>query len=246
MRMPVLFIGHGNPMNAIERNEFHLGWAAVASRLPRPTAILCVSAHWETRGAHVTAAATACDDPRFLRLPAGAVRRSLSRARRSGARRARCVARRQRARRPRPGPGARPRRLERAHRDVPAADVPVVQLSMDTRLPGSHHYALARQLAPLRDEGVLVLGSGNIVHNLRLFDFRDPAPLDWALAADAEIRGHIAAGRHDELAAYPARPEARLAVPTPSTTCRCCTRLHCSNPVKLPNSSTSTCRDRSR
>ena len=88
----------------------------------------------------------------------------------------------------------------------PAADVPVVQLSMDTRLPGAHHYALARQLAPLRDEGVLVLGSGNFVHNLRLFDFRDPAPLDWALAADAEIRGHIAAGRHDELAGYPVAP----------------------------------------
>ena len=97
----------------------------------------------------------------------------------------------------------------------PSADVPVVQLGMDTSLPGPHHYALARQLAPLRDEGVLVLGSGNIVHNLRLFDFRDPAPLDWALAADAELRGHIAAGRHDELADYPSRPEARLAVPTP-------------------------------
>ena len=60
-----------------------------------------------------------------------------------------------------------------------------------------------------------MLGSGNIVHNLRLFDFRDPAPLDWALAADAEIRGHVATGRHAELADYPSRPEARLPVPTP-------------------------------
>ena len=90
-----------------------------------------------------------------------------------------------------------------------------MQLSLDTRQPGPLHYALARELAPLRDEGVLVLGSGNIVHNLRLVDFRDPAPLDWALAADAEIRGHIAAGRHDELAGFPSQPEARLAVPTP-------------------------------
>ena len=97
----------------------------------------------------------------------------------------------------------------------PAADLPVVQLSMDTGRPGPHHYALARQLAPLRDEGVLVLASGNIVHNLRLFDFRDPTPLDWALAADADIRAHIAARRHDELAAFPAQPEASLAVPTP-------------------------------
>ena len=86
---------------------------------------------------------------------------------------------------------------------------------MDTRRPGRHHYALARQLAPLRDEGVLVLGSGNVVHNLRLFDFRNTAPLDWALAADASIRGHVTARRHDELAGLPERPEARRAVPTP-------------------------------
>ena len=98
----------------------------------------------------------------------------------------------------------------------PEADVPVVQLSMDTSRPGRHHYALARQLAPLRDEGVLVLGSGNIVHNLRLFDFRDPAPLDWALAAAmprsaATSRPAATTSSPD----YPERPEARLAVPTP-------------------------------
>jgi 4,5-DOPA dioxygenase extradiol len=97
----------------------------------------------------------------------------------------------------------------------PAADVPVVQLSIDTSLPGQHHVALARQLAPLRDEGVLVLGSGNIVHNLSLFDFRDPSPLDWALESDAEIRSLIAAGRVDELAGYPSLAKARLPVPTP-------------------------------
>jgi len=90
-----------------------------------------------------------------------------------------------------------------------------VQLSMDTSEPGPRHYALARQLAPLRDEGVLILGSGNVVHNLQLFDFRNPVPLDWALAADADIRAHVAARRHAELASYPARPEARLPVPTP-------------------------------
>ena len=207
MRMPVLFVGHGNPMNAIERNEFHLGWAAIARRLPRPRAILCVSAHWETRGAHVTAAAAPETIHDFYGFPQALFD----------------------VRYPAPGDPALAARVaalvtsERVGLDpgrgldhgawsvliamYPSADVPVVQLSMDTSLPGSHHYALARQLAPLRDEGVLVLGSGNIVHNLRLFDFRDPAPLDWALAADAELRGHIAAGRHDELAAYPARPE---------------------------------------
>jgi 4,5-DOPA dioxygenase extradiol len=97
----------------------------------------------------------------------------------------------------------------------PDADVPVVQLSMDTSLPGRHHYALARQLAPLRDEGVLVVGSGNVVHNLRLFDFHDPTPRDWALRADAEIRGHVASGDHEALVEYPALDEAHLPVPTP-------------------------------
>lgn len=215
MRMPVLFVGHGNPMNAIERNEFHLGWAEVAKRLPRPRAILCVSAHWETRGAHVTAAAMPATIHDFYGFPQALFD----------------------VRYPAPGDPALAARVaslvtsERVGLDplrgidhgawsvliamYPSADVPVVQLSMDTGQPGPHHYTLARQLAPLRDEGVLVLGSGNIVHNLRLFDFRDPAPLDWALAADAEIRGHIAAGRHAELAGFPAQPGARLAVPTP-------------------------------
>ncbi len=215
MRMPVLFVGHGNPMNAIERNAFHLGWSAVAKRLPRPKSVLCVSAHWETRGAWVTAAARPATIHDFYGFP-----RALFDVRY-----------------PAPGDPALAARVaalvssECVHLDpdrgldhgawsvliamYPEADVPVVQLGMDTSLPGGHHYALARQLAALRDEGVLVLGSGNFVHNLRRFDFRDPAPLDWALAADAEIRGHVAAGRHGELADYPSRPEARLAVPTP-------------------------------
>ena len=97
----------------------------------------------------------------------------------------------------------------------PEADVPVVQLSMDTSRPGRHHYELARQLAPLRDEGVLVMASGNIVHNLRQFDFRDPTPLAWASRCDAEIRAHVVAGRHDALMVYPTHDEGRLAVPTP-------------------------------
>ncbi|MDP9200272.1 MAG: dioxygenase, partial [Pseudomonadota bacterium] len=184
-------------------------------RLPRPRAILCVSAHWETRGAHVTAAAMPATIHDFYGFPQALFD----------------------VRYPAPGDPALAARVaslvasERVGLDplrgldhgawsvliamYPSADVPVVQLSMDTGQPGPHHYALARQLAPLRDEGVLVLGSGNIVHNLGLFDFRDPAPLDWALAADAGIRGHIAAGRHAELAGFPAQPGSRLAVPTP-------------------------------
>jgi 4,5-DOPA dioxygenase extradiol len=215
MRMPVLFVGHGNPMNAIDRNAFHLAWAEIGRRLPRPKAVLCVSAHWETQGASVTAAERPPTIHDFYGFPQALFD----------------------VRYPAPGDPALAARVaalvtsESVRLDpargldhgawsvliamYPGADVPVVQLGMDTRLPGSHHLALARQLAPLRDEGVLVLGSGNIVHNLGLFDFHDPAPLDWALAADASIRGMIAGQRHDELAAYPERPESRLAVPTP-------------------------------
>lgn len=212
--MPVLFVGHGNPMNAIERNAYHIGWAAVAKHLPRPRAILCVSAHWETQGAGVTAA----ERPETIHDFYGFPRALFD------------------LRYPAPGDPALAERIaalvtsERVRLDpkrgldhgawsvlvamYPDADVPVVQLSIDTNQPGAHHIVLARQLAPLRDVGVLVLGSGNIVHNLRLFDFRDPAPLDWALAADAEVRRLVAERRVDDLAAWPEHPGARLAVPT--------------------------------
>jgi 4,5-DOPA dioxygenase extradiol len=213
--MPVLFVGHGNPMNAIEHNEFHAAWSALGRRLPKPQSILCVSAHWETRNTYVTA----IDRPETIHDFYGFPKALFE------------------VRYPAPGDPALAQRVaalvasERIRLDpgrgldhgawsvlvamYPDADVPVVQLSMDTSRPGRHHYALARQLAPLRDEGVLVICSGNIVHNLRQFDFRDPTPLAWAERCDAEICAHIAAGRHDALMDYPTDDEGRLAVPTP-------------------------------
>lgn len=215
MKMPVLFIGHGNPMNAIRKNAFRNNWEALGRRLPRPKSILCVSAHWETRATYVTATTAPETIHDFYGFPKALfdVRYPAPGDPALAARVAALVA----TERVRLDPG---RGLDHGAWSVlaamyPEADIPVVQLSMDTSLPGAHHLALARQLAPLRDEGVLVIGSGNIVHNLRLFDFRDPAPLDWALAADAEIRALVAAGRHADLADYPARPAARLPVPTP-------------------------------
>lgn len=215
MRMPALFIGHGNPMNAIERNEFHLAWESLGRRLPRPRSVLCVSAHWETRDAYVTATATPETIHDFYGFPKALfdVRYPAPGDPALAARVAALVS----SERVRLDPG---RGLDHGAWSVlvamyPAADIPVMQLSMDTTRPGAHHYALARQLAPLRHEGVLVIGSGNIVHNLRLFEFRDPAPLDWALAADATLRSMIAERRHDELATYPGRPEAKLPIPTP-------------------------------
>ena len=215
MRMPVLFIGHGNPMNAIERNEFHENWIALGKRLPRPRSILCVSAHWETQNAYVTATEAPETIHDFYGFP-----RALFEVRYPAPGEpalARRVAELVVSEGVRPDPR---RGLDHGAWSVlvamyPEADVPVVQLSMDTGRPGRHHYELARQLAPLRDEGVLVMASGNIVHNLRQFDFRDPTPLAWASRCDAEIRAHVVAGRHDALMVYPTHDEGRLAVPTP-------------------------------
>ncbi len=216
MKMPVLFVGHGNPMNAIERNEFHQGWHTIERRLPKPDSILCISAHWETPGSQVTATDTPGTIHDFYGFPSALFD----------------------VRYPAPGSPALARRVaalvtsERVHLDpdrgldhgawsvliamYPAADVPIVQLGMDTGRPGSHHCALARQLAPLRDENVLILASGNMVHNLRLFSFRDPRPLDWAIRCDEDLRRRIASRDLDSLASYgTSDPKERLAAPTP-------------------------------
>lgn len=216
MRMPVLFVGHGNPMNAIERNEFHLGWESVARRIPRPDTVLCVSAHWETDGAWVTASERPETIHDFYGFPRALfeVLYPAPGAPMLAARVAGLVT----SERVRLDPK---RGLDHGAWSVliamyPDADVPVVQLGMDTRQPGGHHLALARQLAALRDENVLVLASGNMVHNLRMFNFRDPSPLAWAEECDEELRGLIEAGDHKRLAAWPLlNSRTILAVPTP-------------------------------
>ena len=216
VRMPVLFVGHGSPMNAIEDNEFHRAWGDVAQRLPRPRAILCVSAHWETRGVRVTSSAHPETIHDFYGFPQALfdVRYPAPGDPRLATRTATLLE----------AAGAAldaERGLDHGTWSVlaamyPQADVPVVQLSMDTREPGASHFALARALAPLRDEGVLVLGSGNIVHNLRAFRFDEPRPYDWASAFDSEVRRRVLAGAHAELIDYEALgPNARLAIPTP-------------------------------
>lgn len=211
--MPVLFLGHGSPMNAIEDNEFHRGWRALGKRLPRPRAVLCVSAHWETRGVHVTAAAQPETIHDFYGFPKALFDvRYPARGDPALAQRAAELA------------GARldPQRgLDHGAWGVligmyPEADVPVVQLSLDTSRPGAFHYALAKKLAPLRDEGILVVGSGNIVHNLGVWRPGDGRPYDWALRFDAEVRRRIDARDHQALADYAALgADARLSIPTP-------------------------------
>ncbi len=215
--MPVVFAGHGSPMNAIEDNEFHRAWRALGERLPRPRAILCVSAHWETRGARLTGASHPATIHDFYGFPqalfdvqypapgepklAHHVVELLG-----GHKHAQVDATR----------GFDHGMWSVLHVMYPQADVPVVQLGIDTTQPGEHHYELAKKLAPLRDEGVLVLGSGNIVHNLRLWDWRNPHPLDWAARFDAAVKRRIRNGEHIELTDWQRLgDDARLAIPTP-------------------------------
>lgn len=219
--MPVLFVGHGSPMNAIEDNMFSRGWAEVATTLPRPKAILCISAHWETWGTLVTA----MDKPRTIHDFGGFPRALYE------------------AQYPAPGSAWLAQETAKAIKKAavgldqdwgldhgcwsilrpmyPAADVPVVQLSLDSSKPGIYHYQLAKELAPLRRQGVLIVGSGNMVHNLRLVsirgsDFNVPFAFDWAIEADGIFKRLINEGRYEELANYQTLGRAvGLAVPTP-------------------------------
>jgi 4,5-DOPA dioxygenase extradiol len=211
-KMPALFVGHGSPMNAIEDNEFSRGLRQAAKQLPKPKAVLCISAHWETQGTAVTAA----DRPATIHDFHGFPRELFD------------------VRYPAPGNPALAERvadLLGARLDpergldhgcwgvlrmmYPEADIPVVQLSLDATAGGLPHYHRARQLAPLRAQGVLIVGSGNIVHNLRTMDYRGGGGFDWAVRFNEEVKRAIAAGDYERLAWYETlTAEARQAVPS--------------------------------
>lgn len=215
---PAIFFGHGNPMNALARNEYTEGWAAVGAGMERPRAVLCVSAHWYVPGTAVTAtpAPRTIHDfggfPRELyevKYPApgspelaGRVRELLAPV----------------------GVGLDTRwGLDHGTWSVlchvfPDADVPVVQLAIDETLPAAAHYELGRRLAPLRDEGVLVVGSGNVVHNLHAYAWgrQRVEPLEWAVRFEARARELLLAGEHEPLVNYESLGrDALLSVPTP-------------------------------
>jgi len=211
-RMPVLFIGHGSPMNAIEDNEFSRAWIAAGKALPRPKAVLCISAHWETKGTQVTA----MEKPRtiydFYGFPPELYAMTYPA---SGspelAQRVRDLA----------GAGGIAPDLTWGldhgawsvlARLFPNADVPVIPLSLDVAKDGQAHYDLGRQLQPLRDEGILIVGSGNIVHNLHMVVFEDTA-YDWAVEFDGRVRQWILADNHKPLIQYENQgDEATLAI----------------------------------
>jgi 4,5-DOPA dioxygenase extradiol len=212
--MPALFVGHGSPMNAIEENEFSRAWADAAASLPRPEAILCISAHWETDGARVTA----MERPRTIHdfigfpRPLFEVRYhapgspELARVVRESVRTANVLED--------SGWGLDHGAWSVLRRMYTAADVPVVQLSLDRTKEPAFHYALGRELSPLRENGVLIVGSGNLVHNLGRMVWQDTA-FDWAVEFDERMKRLILSGDHAGIVRYPELgPTARLSVPT--------------------------------
>lgn len=217
-RLPAFFFGHGNPMNALERNAFTGAWADIGTALPRPRAILCVSAHWYIPSTAVTTDAA----PRTIH-DFGGFPRALYEVRYPAPGDPVLARRVREALAPQPVSLSEPWGLDHGTWSVlchvfPRADVPVVQLSIDETQPPSFHYDLGRRLAPLREDGVLVVGSGNIVHNLHAYAWgRHPAqPFDWALRFEERVKELLAAGDHGPLVEYESLGgDAVLAVPTP-------------------------------
>lgn len=215
-RMPAIFFGHGSPMNALG-GEYAAVWRALGASLPHPRAVVMVSAHWFID----TTAVTAMDTPRTIHDFYGFPRELYDIVY------------------PAPGDGRLAERVADilAPLDVardrgwgldhgtwsvlrhllPDATTPVVQLSLDRTKPAAFHYDVGRRLAALRDEGVLVLGSGNVVHNLRTAKLHgDVAPYDWAVRFNAFVKDAIASRRHDPLIGYwNLGEDARLSAPTP-------------------------------
>ena len=216
--MPAVFFGHGNPMNALSRNQYTEAWAELGRAIPRPTAILAISAHWfvPQTGVTVSTAPKTIHDfggfPRELyqvRYPAPGDPELAQRVRRLLA----------------PVPVALDETWGVDHgtwsvlcHAYPNADVPVVQLSIDETRPASLHYEVGERLAPLREEGVLIAGSGNLVHNLHAYAWGRHAvePFDWAVRFEHEARQMMLAGEFKPLVDYEKLGrDALLSVPTP-------------------------------
>jgi 4,5-DOPA dioxygenase extradiol len=216
--MPVIFFGHGNPMNALEANTYTEGWARIGQSLPRPRAVLSVSAHWYAPGTAVTA----MPQPRTIH-DFGGFPRPLHEFQYPAPGAPELAARVQALLAPLPVAADTQWGLDHGTWSVlchvfPDADVPVVQLSMDETQPAAFHYEIGRRIAPLRDEGVLVIGSGNLVHNLHAYAWgRHPAaPFDWALRFEERARELITASDHAPLVAYETLGrDALLSAPTP-------------------------------
>jgi 4,5-DOPA dioxygenase extradiol len=218
--MPVLFIGHGSPMNGIEDNLFSNNWKKLAEKLPTPKAVVVVSAHWLTRGTKVTA----MSQPKTIHDFGGFPKALFE------------------VQYPAPGDPALAKDIQKLvdHIDIgldhdwgldhgawtvvrnmyPKADIPVLQLSIDYYRPAGYHYELGQALKQLRKKGVLILGSGNMVHNLGMVDWKNldkpDYGFDWAIEMHQWFNERLLAGDHQALIQYEKKgASALLAVPTP-------------------------------
>jgi 4,5-DOPA dioxygenase extradiol len=216
--MPAIFFGHGNPMNAVTNNNYTEGWQRMGKQTPRPKAILSISAHWFVPETGVTISTA----PRTIHDFGGFPRELYQ------------------VQYPAPGDPELARRVKTLLEPLqvnldnswgldhgtwsvlrhvyPAADVPVVQLSIDETQPSSFHFDVGRKLAPLRDEGILIVGSGNLVHNLHTYAWgrHVPDPYDWAIRFENEAKEMMLAGEYKPLINYETLgPEASLSIPTP-------------------------------
>ncbi|MGB7070345.1 MAG: 4,5-DOPA dioxygenase extradiol [Pyrinomonadaceae bacterium] len=216
--MPAIFFGHGSPMNALNHNAYTRGWAEIGRTIPKPKAILCVSAHWYISDVAVTA----MPQPRTIHDFGGFPRELFA------------------VQYPAPGSPELAERVVELLGEIekaddhhwgldhgtwsvlvhvfPDADIPVVQLSINENEPAAYHYELAKKLAPLRDEGVLVIGSGNLVHNLHTYAWGSETaePLDWAQRFEETAREAILSGNHSSLINYEQLGrDAMLSAPTP-------------------------------
>ena len=218
-RLPAVFFGHGNPLNALLRNEYTEGWRALGATLPKPNAILSVSAHWYIEDAAVTVSTA----PRTIHDFGGFPRELYQ------------------VEYPAPGDPDLATRVQKLLAPIavrfderwgldhgtwsvlchayPQADIPVVQLSIDETQAPSFHYEIGKRLAPLREQGVLIIGSGNLVHNLHAYAWgrHEVEPYQWAISFENRVRELILAEEHKALVDYEAKlgGEAMLAVPTP-------------------------------
>lgn len=216
--MPAIFFGHGNPMNAVRRNSYTESWERIGARAGKPKGILSISAHWYVHGTGVTVSTSPRTIHDFGGFPPELFRVQY----------------------PAPGDPQLARRVQRLLTPLPVtldnswgldhgtwsvlvhafpkADVPVVQLSLNESEPASFHFDLGKRLAPLRDEGILIVGSGNLVHNLHTYAWgrHMPEPYEWAVKFEMEARQIMLADDFKSLINYESLgPEAKLSVPTP-------------------------------
>ena len=217
-RMPAIFFGHGNPMNALLSNSYTEAWSRIGLETPKPKAVLAISAHWFVAETGVTISTA----PRTIHDFGGFPRELFQ------------------VQYPAPGDPVLARRVQKLLAPIevklddswgldhgtwsvlkhvyPQADIPVVQLSIDETQPAAFHFEIGQRLAPLREEGVLIVGSGNLVHNLHTYAWgrHMPDPYDWATRFETAAREMIVAGEYKPLIEYEALGrDAMLSIPTP-------------------------------